>query len=182
MLDAEGSEAMKWTAGPSTPAEHMPTSGIASFFLFMSTHLDIQKHAQDQPGATASSPSNQKSLPYIPPSESSDDIYNGLSRAAQFLKLDMFFDDGNCACSVLKGGMIIRIVNISAIAHDDNLYPNPFVFDPTRHLGENPQLIRLRSRAFHFVQIPRSYFLFLIISLAFGCGRRVGPSATLKKL
>jgi cytochrome P450 len=52
--------------------------------------------------------------------------------------------------------------NIWAIAHDDEVYPDPFTFDPSRHLGDKPQLDPLK--------------------FIFGFGRRVCPGAHLAEM
>jgi len=49
-----------------------------------------------------------------------------------------------------------------AIAHDEEVYPDPFTFDPSRHLGDKPQL-----DPFKFI---------------FGFGRRVCPGAHLAEM
>ena len=49
-----------------------------------------------------------------------------------------------------------------AIAHDEEAYPDPFTFDPSRHLGDKPQL-----DPFKFI---------------FGFGRRVCPGAHLAEM
>ena len=53
-------------------------------------------------------------------------------------------------------------MSLRAITHDEDVYPNPFDFDPSRHLGDNPQ-----PDPFKFV---------------FGFGRRVCPGAHLAEV
>ena len=49
-----------------------------------------------------------------------------------------------------------------AIAHDEEVYPDPFTFDPSRHLGDKPQLDPFK--------------------FTFGFGRRVCPGAHLAEM
>lgn len=48
------------------------------------------------------------------------------------------------------------------MAHDEEVYPHPLNFDPSRHIGDNPQVDPFR--------------------LAFGFGRRVCPGAHLAEM
>jgi len=157
----EEREILKWTAAAIyVGGAHTTTSAIASFFLLMSTHPAAQQTAQAEIDRIVGNGrlltlDDQKHLPYVtavlketlrwapvaplglPHKVTRDDIYDGYL--------------------IPKGTTVIA--NIWAITHDPEVCPNPFVFDPARHLGETPQ-----RDPFDFV---------------FGYGRRVCPGATL---
>ncbi|KAJ7805769.1 cytochrome P450 [Mycena olivaceomarginata] len=158
----EEREILKWTAGSIyAGGAHTTTSGIASFLLFMSTHPAVQKRAQDEIDAHLGGAGrlltleDQKALPYV--SALIKEVLRSAPVAPLGLKHRVTKDDVYNGLFIPKGGTIIA--NIWAIAHDDEVYPDPFAFDPTRYLGENPQ---------------RDPF-----DLVFGYGRRVCPGATL---
>ncbi|KAF8208378.1 cytochrome P450 [Mycena galopus ATCC 62051] len=159
--DKEDSEILKWTADSIyVGGAHTTTSAIASFFLFMSTHPDIQKCAQDEIDRVVGRDrlptlEDLPSLLYI--TALLKEVLRSAPVAPLGLKHRVTKDDIYNGFLIPEGATIIA--NIWAIAHDDELYPDPFVFDPRRHLGDNPQ-----RDPFDFV---------------FGYGRRVCPGATL---
>jgi cytochrome P450 len=62
------------------------------------------------------------------------------------------------------------------------VYPDPFAFDPTRYLGENPQRDPFECVFFSSLRFPYSERFYLCMctgSLVFGYGRRVCPGAAL---
>ncbi|KAJ2915605.1 hypothetical protein MD484_g4790, partial [Candolleomyces efflorescens] len=135
-------------------------SALTSFFLLMELYPDVQKKAQQEidrvtGGNRLPTLDDYDALPYmrdlvkevirwapvapigLPHATTQDDVYNG------------YF--------IPKGSKVIS--NIWAITHDEEIYPNPSVFDPERYSGENPQ-----PDAFKYV---------------FGFGRRSCPGAHL---
>ncbi|KAJ7135500.1 cytochrome P450 [Mycena crocata] len=161
-VDGEEKDILKWTAGSIyAGGAHTTTSAIASFFLLMSLHPDIQKQAQaeiDQVvgrDARLLTVDDQKSLPYV--TAVLKEILRWAPVAPLGLKHRVTKDDVYDGHLIPEGTIVIA--NIWAITHDSEIYPQPAVFDPTRHLGENPQ-----PDPFDFV---------------FGYGRRVCPGATL---
>ncbi|KAJ7698173.1 cytochrome P450 [Mycena olivaceomarginata] len=165
----EEREILKWTTGSIYGGgAHTTASAIASF-LFMSTHPAVQKRTQDEINAHLGGAGrlltleDQKALPYI--SALIKEVLRSAPVAPLGLKHRVTQDDVYNGLFIPKGGTIIA--NIwsagpcvdAAIAHDDEVYPDPFAFDPTRYLGENPQ---------------RDPF-----DLVFGYGRRVCPGAAL---
>ncbi|KAJ6588504.1 cytochrome P450 [Mycena capillaripes] len=152
---------LKWTAdGIYAGGAHTTTSAIASFFLLMSTHPDIQKRAQDEIDQIVGRDrlltlDDQRSLPYV--AALLKELLRYAPVAPLGLKHRVTTDDIYNGYLIPKGSTITA--NIWAITHDSELYPNPSVFDPTRHLGGNPQ------------KDP--------FNLVFGYGRRVCPGAAL---
>ncbi|KAJ2930399.1 hypothetical protein H1R20_g6704, partial [Candolleomyces eurysporus] len=135
-------------------------SALTTFFMVMELWPDAQKKAQQEidrvtGGNRLPTLDDYDSLPYVralvkevirwapvapiglPHATTQDDVYNG------------YF--------IPKGSKVIA--NIWAITHDEEIYPNPSVFEPERYLGENPQ-----PDAFKYV---------------FGFGRRSCPGAHL---
>ncbi|KAG7088802.1 hypothetical protein E1B28_012763 [Marasmius oreades] len=135
-------------------------AALTSFFYLMETHLEIQQRAQSEVDAATGGdrlprPDDEGKMPYLtaviketlrwspvvplglPHSVDRDDIYDGY---------------------LIPAGSSV-IANIWAITHDPETYPNPDVFEPDRHLGENPQ-----PNPFDFV---------------FGFGRRSCPGSHL---
>ncbi|KAJ7820125.1 cytochrome P450 [Mycena olivaceomarginata] len=115
---------------------------IASF-LFMSTHPAVQKRTQDEinahlGGAGPPHARGPKALPYI--SALIKEVLRSAPVAPLGLKHRVTQDDVYNGLFIPKGGTIIA--NIWAIAHDDEVYPDPFAFDPTRYLGRTPSGIR----------------------------------------
>ncbi|KAJ7859589.1 cytochrome P450 [Mycena leptocephala] len=161
VLEGEEREILKWTAASIyAGGAHTTTSAIATFFLLMSTHPDIQKQAQDEIDHIVGRDrlltiDDQKALPYV--TALLKEILRWAPVAPLGLKHRVTKDDIYNGYRIPKGATITA--NIWAITHDGDLYPNPFVFDPTRHLGETPQ-----RDPFDFV---------------FGYGRRVCPGAAL---
>ncbi|KAJ7757069.1 cytochrome P450 [Mycena metata] len=155
VVHGEEMDILKWTAASIyTGGAHTTTSAIASFFLLMSTHPEIQKEAQDEIDRVIGRDQrlitleDQKALPYV------SAVLKEVLRWAPVAPLGA---ENNADFRIPKGTTVIA--NIWAITHDSEVYADPFVFDPTRHLGENPQ-----ADPFNFV---------------FGYGRRVCPGATL---
>ncbi|KAF8868368.1 cytochrome P450 [Infundibulicybe gibba] len=114
-------------------------SALTAFILLMTLHPDIQRQGQAELdraiGDRLPTFEDQELLPYVsaiiketlrwapvaplglPHRVTQDDIYDG------------YF--------IPKGTQLVA--NIWAITHDSDLYPDPLVFNPSRHLGDNPQ-------------------------------------------
>ncbi|KAF9265265.1 cytochrome P450 [Marasmius fiardii PR-910] len=135
-------------------------AALTSFFYLMETHPDVQKRAHAEIDATTGGdrlprPDDESKMPYLTAiiketlrwspvapvglthSVSRDDIYDGY---------------------LIPAGSSV-MANIWALTHDSDTYPDPDVFDPERHLGQNPQ-----QNPFDFV---------------FGFGRRSCPGSHL---
>ncbi|KAF9461977.1 cytochrome P450 [Collybia nuda] len=139
-------------------------SAITSFFWLMSVYPEVQKKAQQEVeqmiGGRLPTPADHGSMPYI--SALVKEVVRWAPAAP--LGLNVFIpglrhcvteDDIYEGYYIPKGTTIIA--NIWAITHDPEIYPNPSIFDPTRHLGERPQVDPLK--------------------FVFGFGRRVCPGA-----
>jgi len=138
-------------------------SAMTSFFLLMSLYPDVQKRAQaevDQVVGRDRLPTldDQNALVYI--SALIKEVIRWGPVAPLGLRHRVTEDDVYQGYHIPKGATVIG--NIWAITHDDDLYPNPSEFDPTRHLGDEPQ-----TDPFKFV---------------FGFGRRVCPGAHFAEL
>ncbi|KAI5920501.1 cytochrome P450 [Camillea tinctor] len=160
-VDPKDEDIMKWSAATMyTGGADTSVSAMSTFFLAMMSHPEIQRKAQEEIDRVIGSdrlPSfgDRNSLPYIeavvkeafrfhpiapmgvPHVTTQDDVYNG------FL--------------IPEGAIVVQ--NIWWFLHDPSAYPNPSVFDPSRHLGPNP--------------CPNPY------DYAFGFGRRICPGKLL---
>uniref|UniRef100_A0A0W0FVR2 Putative P450 cytochrome n=1 Tax=Moniliophthora roreri TaxID=221103 RepID=A0A0W0FVR2_MONRR len=159
--DAEEEDIIKFCdAGIYAGGADTTVSVMTAFFFVMARHPEIQKRAQaeiDQITNKQRMPNfgDQESLPYITA------IIKEISRWAPTAPLGVphrvMQDDEYAGYRIPKGSTIIA--NIWAITRDTDMYPNPEVFDPERHLGDKPQ-----PNPFKFI---------------FGFGRRICPGAHL---
>ncbi|KAJ3561809.1 hypothetical protein NP233_g9970 [Leucocoprinus birnbaumii] len=128
---------------------------ITTFFFLMARHPDVQERARREIdtvlGGNMATHDDQLSLPYvnamikeimrwgpviplgIPHQNTHDDHFDGY-----FIPKDTRF-----------------VPNIWAMAYDESVYPSPSTFDPTRFLGDSPQMDPMR--------------------FVFGFGRRICP-------
>lgn len=130
---------------------------LSAFFLAMTLYPEVQKRAQKH--IKQSVPNrlptvdDYDSLPYIRV------LLRELMRWAPAVPLGLrhcvLQDDVYENYFIPKGATIIG--NIGAIVHDEEIYPNPYDFDPSRYLGNNPQ--------------PDPY------NFIFGFGRRTCPGS-----
>ncbi|KAH9482219.1 Cytochrome P450 monooxygenase 208 [Psilocybe cubensis] len=137
-------------------------SALTTFFLIMSLYPDVQKRAQKDVDEVAPDRlptlDDFESLPYI--RAMIKEILRWAPVAPLGIPHKAMVDDIYENYFVPKGTRVIG--NIWAITHDEDLYPNPHIFDPTRHLGDSPQ-----ADPFKFV---------------FGFGRRFCPGAHLAEM
>ncbi|KAF6748927.1 cytochrome P450 [Ephemerocybe angulata] len=162
--DQEKEDIVRWVcAALYAGGADTTVSALTSFFYLMQAHPDVQKKAQQEIESVTSGHrlptlDDYEALPYVralikeilrwgtvaplglPHCTTEDDIYEG------------YF--------IPKGSKVLA--NIWAIVHDSELYPDPFIFNPERHLGENPQ------------PDPLKYI--------FGFGRRSCPGAHLAEM
>ncbi|PPQ78910.1 hypothetical protein CVT25_002370 [Psilocybe cyanescens] len=132
-------------------------SALTTFFLAMMLYPEVQVLAQADIDRVAPNRlptlNDFDSLPYIRA------IIKELLRWAPVVPLGLFHrvmeDDIYGDYFIPKGTKIIA--NVWAIAHDEEMYPDPSRFDPSRHLGDSPQPDPLE--------------------FAFGFGRRICPGA-----
>ncbi|KAK7040289.1 hypothetical protein VNI00_009756 [Paramarasmius palmivorus] len=131
---------------------------LSSFFYLMETHPEIQRRAQAEVDSVTGGnrlpiPDDEKSMPFV--TAMIKDILRWAPVAPLGILHRSMQDDIYDGYLIPKGSTIAA--NIWAITHDPDLYPNPDVFDPERHLGDNPQ-----TDPYKFV---------------FGFGRRICPGA-----
>ncbi|KAF7350381.1 Cytochrome P450 [Mycena venus] len=160
-LDDEDWRNLKWTsASIYSGGAHTTAAAMTTFFLLMSQNPEIQKTAQAEIDKATGrerllNGDDQASLPYVTA------LLKETLRFAPVAPLGLMHrvikDDIYEGYFIPKGATVIA--NIWAITHDSESYPDPFTFDPTRHLGDKPQ-----PDPFQFV---------------FGYGRRVCPGAAL---
>ncbi|KAF8897940.1 cytochrome P450 [Infundibulicybe gibba] len=149
-ITADDQENLKWCS-----ASLYTASALTTFILLMTLHPDIQRRAQEEVDRVVGSDrlptfEDRELLPYV------------LAIIKETLRLvhRLMQDDVYEGYLIPKGARVVA--NIWAITHDSDLYPDPSTFDPTRHLGENPQPDHLRY--------------------VFGYGRRVCPGAHFAEL
>ncbi|KDR78583.1 hypothetical protein GALMADRAFT_244022 [Galerina marginata CBS 339.88] len=139
-------------------------SVLRSFLLLLALHPEIQKRAQDDIDSIAPNrlPTHDDydSLPFVRA------IVKETLRWAPVAPLGLphraIEDDIYDNYFIPKG--ISVIANIWAITHDEDIYPDPDTFDPSRHLESNPDQ---QPDPFKFV---------------FGFGRRICPGAHLAEM
>ncbi|KAF9461984.1 cytochrome P450 [Collybia nuda] len=144
-------------------------SALTAFFLLMTLYPDIQKKAQNEIDRTIGerlpTPEDFSSMPYL--SAMLKEILRWGPVAPLGIRHRVIKDDIYDGYFIPKGTIVIP--NIWAITHDPEIYPDPEVFDPNRHLGEQPQIDPLKF-VFGFGRrgCPGSHFaevsLFLNIS------------------
>ncbi|KAG7100011.1 hypothetical protein E1B28_001798 [Marasmius oreades] len=135
-------------------------AALTSFFYLMETHPEIQKRTQAEVDAATGGdrlphPDDEGKMPYLTA------VIKETLRWSPVAPLGLFH---SLAQDDIYDGYLIPkecqiLANIWALTHDPETYPNPEVFDPERHLGENPQ-----QNPFDFV---------------FGFGRRSCPGSHL---
>ncbi|KAF7292813.1 Cytochrome P450 [Mycena indigotica] len=157
----EDADNLMWTSGAIySGGAHTTSSALTSFFLLISTHSEIQKAAQAEIDRVVGrgrliNSDDKTSLPYI--NALIKEVLRWAPVAPMGLRHSVTQDDIYEGYLIPKGSMIIS--NIWAVTHDAELYSEPFVFNPSRFLGDKQQ-----RDPFDFV---------------FGFGRRVCPGATL---
>ncbi|KAL0565568.1 hypothetical protein V5O48_016458, partial [Marasmius crinis-equi] len=131
---------------------------LIAFVYLMETHPEIQKRAQAEIDAATGGerlplPEDEDKAPYLAA------VIKETLRWSPVAPLGLIHsvnqDDIYDGYLIPKGSQVVA--NIWGITHDADMYPNPDVFDPDRHLGANPQ-----QDPFNFV---------------FGFGRRTCPGS-----
>ncbi|KAF8165778.1 cytochrome P450 [Crassisporium funariophilum] len=156
-------EELKWcSAALYVGGGDTTVSALSSFFLLMALYPDVQRRTQSDIDSVVSGRlptlDDYNSLPYI--AAMIKEIIRWAPVAPLGLPHRVMEDDVYEQYLIPKGTSIIA--NIWAITHDEDIYPDPFVFDPSRHLGEKPQ-----PDPFKYV---------------FGFGRRICPGAHLAEM
>jgi hypothetical protein len=171
-VDAEEEDRILWTSGAlyfagadtvriSAGVFYLPAlinrqsvSVVKSYFFAMMMHPMVQRQAQDEVDRFFESEHrlptlhDQAAFPYV------GSILKEVLRWAPASPFGLF----HCTAKsdVYKGFFIPAktgiMANIWGIMHDDAVYSNPFSFDPTRFLGDNPQPDP-RDFAFGLVQL-----------------------------
>jgi len=163
IADPEMQDHIKWaSAALYVGGGDTTVSALTSFVLVMTLHPEVQKRAQADIDRVISNRlptlDDYDSLPYI------GAIIKEILRWAPVAPLGInhrvMQDDVYGNYFIPKGCKIVA--NIWAITHDEDIYPDPHIFDPSRHLGERPQ------------PDPFKY--------AFGFGRRACPGAHLAEM
>ncbi|EPQ54805.1 cytochrome P450 [Gloeophyllum trabeum ATCC 11539] len=160
-LREEDERIIKWAAGSMYGGGADTTvSSIKTFFLTMTLYPEAQKKAQAEIDAVIGndrlpSLADQGQLPYV------DALVKEVFRWHPVVPLDLphrlMQDDIHEGYFIPEGTVVVA--NIWKMLHDPKTYANPMVFNPSRFLGEKPELD------------PREY--------CFGFGRRVCPGRNL---
>jgi len=162
-IDQQTHDLIKWaSAALYVGGGDTTVSALLSFVLLMTLHPEVQQRAQADIDRVAPNRlptlNDYDSLPYIRA------IIKEVLRWAPVAPLGLFHqvmeDDVYENYFIPKGTKVIA--NIWGITHDEDIYPEPYTFDPSRHLGET-----LQPDPFNFV---------------FGFGRRVCPGAHLAEM
>ncbi|KAF7359102.1 Cytochrome P450 [Mycena sanguinolenta] len=155
--NAETEDLIMWTAGALYAAGADTTvSSLTTFFFVMMMYPSIQKRAQAEVDEFFTKENRLPTLhdqgaafPYL------ECVIKEVLRWAPATPIGLF----HCTAQAdVYNGFLIPakttvIANIYAMMHDETVYPDPFVFNPERFMGSNPQ------------PDPRDF--------AFGFGRRV---------
>ncbi|KDR82002.1 hypothetical protein GALMADRAFT_60016 [Galerina marginata CBS 339.88] len=162
-LGQKSLEDIKWSAAALYVGGGETTvSALRSFILLMTLHPDIQRRAQEDIDSVAPNRlptiDDYESLPYI--RAIVKETVRWAPVAPVGLPHRVMEDDIYENYFIPKGTRVIA--NIWAITHDEEIYPESHVFDPSRHLGSTPQ-----PDPFKFV---------------FGFGRRTCPGAHLAEM
>lgn len=160
----EKEDVVKWVAAALYAGGADTTvSALTSYFYIMQRWPEVQLKAQreiDTVIGTHRLPNldDYDSLPYV--RALIKEILRWGTVAPVGLSHGVTEDDIYEGYLIPKGSKIIA--NIWAIVHDEELYPDPFEYDPERHLGENPQTDPLK--------------------FVFGFGRRICPGMHLAEM
>jgi len=161
--EGEVQEYVKWcSAGLYVGGGDTTVSILTTFLLLMALYPEVQRRAQSEIDQLVSDRlptfDDYDSLPYI--AAIIKEVMRWGPVAPLGLPHRVMEDDIYENYFIPKGTRILA--NIWAITHDEDIYPHPNIFDPSRHLGEKPQ-----PDPFKFV---------------FGFGRRVCPGAHLAQM
>ncbi|KAJ8583641.1 cytochrome P450 [Rhizopogon salebrosus TDB-379] len=161
LLSPDEDHVIKWSAlAMHTGGTDTTVSAIYAFFLAMTIHPEIQARAQtelDSVVGTDRLPTfdDRDSLPYI--NAICKEVFRWNVIAPLAIPHVASQDNVHNGYLIPKGSVILA--NVWQILHDEDTYPNPEVFDPTRFTGSDPQ------------PDPRN--------ACFGYGRRLCPGASL---
>ncbi|TFK48195.1 cytochrome P450 [Heliocybe sulcata] len=159
-VDSQEEDIIKWcSAALYAGGADTTVSALSSFVLLMALHPEVQKRAQAEIDEVLGrdqlpSPGDEASLPYV--SAVVQEVLRSSPVAPIGLPHKVTADDEYLGYRIPEGSTVIA--NIWAIARDEDLYPDPLVFDPTRFLSKNPEERQCDPRKF-----------------AFGFGRRICP-------
>ncbi|KAF8874360.1 cytochrome P450 [Infundibulicybe gibba] len=162
-ITAQDQENLKWcSAALYAGGADTVASALTSFVLLMMLHPDIQRQGQmelDQViGGRLPTFEDRELLPYV--SAIIKETLRWAPVAPLGLPHRVTQDDVYDGYFIPKGTEFMA--NIWGITHDSDLYPDPMIFNPSRHLGDSPQPDPLRY--------------------VFGYGRRVCPGAHFAEL
>lgn len=162
-VDEETEQNIKWcSAALFIGGGDTTVSTLRTFFFLMATNPSVQAKAQAEIDLVAPSRlptlDDYDSLPYIRA------LIREVMRWGPVAPLGIphlaMEDDVYDNYYIAKGTKVIA--NIWAITHDEEIYPEPFTFNPSRHLGDDAQPDLLR--------------------FVFGFGRRACPGAHLAEM
>ncbi|KAF9527979.1 cytochrome P450 [Crepidotus variabilis] len=169
LADTETQDAIKWTsAGLYTGGGDTTVSVMTTFFFLMALYPEVQMKAQKEIDNFVTdrllTSDDFDALPY------NGAIVKEVLRWGPVVPLGLFHSASEDVLYeghlIPKGATLIpniwqeyRFTSIWAITHDEAIYPKADVFDPSRHLGDNPQPDPAR--------------------FVFGYGRRICPGAHL---
>ncbi|KZT21317.1 cytochrome P450 [Neolentinus lepideus HHB14362 ss-1] len=160
--DSEEEDIIRWcSAAMYAGGADTTVAALSTFVLLMVLHPEVQARAQAEIDEVVGRnqlprPEDEGALPYV--SALVQEVLRLSPVAPIGIPHRVTSDDEYLGYRIPKGSSVIA--NIWAIAHDERLYPNPTVFDPTRFLSKNPEERQYDPRKF-----------------VFGFGRRICPGA-----
>lgn len=113
---------------------------MTTFFLLMALYPDVQKRAREEidriVGDNMVSHRNKMSMPYV--NAMITEIIRWGPAVPLALPHSVTQDDYHNGYFIPKDSKVIA--NVYAMSRDENVYPDPTRFDPTRFLGNNQQM------------------------------------------
>ncbi|KZV85441.1 cytochrome P450 [Exidia glandulosa HHB12029] len=137
--DADEDAVVMCAAGLYAGAADTVAATMVSFFKYMIEFPEVQRKAQSEVDRVIGTErlanmDDRESLPYV------RNLIKELLRLAPPAPLGIphrLMRDDEYKGYILPGGSIVY-ANIWALMHDDEMYPEPFVFNPDRHSGPSP--------------------------------------------
>ncbi|KAF8626110.1 hypothetical protein AX17_006606 [Amanita inopinata Kibby_2008] len=184
-VDEEEEDVIKWAAGALYfGGADTTVASVLSFILLMTLYPEVQKQAQDEIDRVV----GRDRLPTIEDQE--DLVYVGalIKEVLRFVPVAplglphrAIEEDTYLGYRIPRGATVIA--NIWAVVHDEDVYENPYSFDPSRFLPSNTESpTRHHANDQHTPSHNLSRPQMDPRKVVFGYGRRVCPGAHFAEL